>query len=508
MKNFFSFIFVLWLCAACTSTVVPMQKKTMKQSSQILKEASNSIEVNAPVQALPSEVMSDLISSTLPENTSSASDLPTFDVAVNNLPAEQFYLNLMQDSGENMIISPGVSGNISLNLKHVTVPEVLKIVKNMYGFSYKKTEFGYQIAPRSIETKIFYLSYLNFKQSSESSMSVQSVGMSSGTDSNSGSSSQTSGGAQLKTKFDNNAFWSDLQKTISNIIKEDPGSYSNVNTNTGVVLVAAYPDTLEKVANYIEAIQNVNSQQVIIDAKIIEVSLGKGFKTGIDWSQTGMTMSSTKGNFDISAPLSLTDIDAVVSLLSKQGGVTVLSNPRISVTNNQPALIKVGNDSFYVTSVNSGTTPVGTTATMSSNVGLTPFFSGVALDVIPNIMPNGVIKLHIHPTISIVKSNTIDVTLSSTQQLTLPSATTDIREADSNVRMKSGEIVVLGGLMQHIDQTSATSFSGIPFSASHPSSDDQGAVTELVILIKATLTDKKVWKNEIDSSSERYNELY
>ena len=504
-RTIISGVIAMLCCVACTSTVAPMETQTTHTSQKVLQQAQQNAQnrIKPAPKILPAQVMSDL--TPMPKNKASSLQAHTFDIVVKAIPADQFFLNLMQNSGENILVAPGVTGEISLNLHHVTVQEVLQAIKVLYGFNYHTTHFGYQIDPRRIDTRIFYLSHPNVIQTSNSNVSVAGIDLSaaSGATGAQGNGSNTS----LATNFSAETFWPEILATLTNMVKNDVGSYVNTNANTGVVVVAAYPDTLEKVAGYLQAVQEINNRQVIIDAKIIELTLSKQFKTGIDWAQAGLSVSSSTGVFHVTNPLSLSDIDSVVTLLSQQGIVNVLSNPRISVTNNRPALIKVGNDSYYVTAVNSGTTPVGTTATLSSNLNLTPFFSGVSLDVIPTIMPNGTIKLHIHPMVSKVTEQDQSIQLSSTQQLNLPLASSDIREVDSNVEMESGQIIVLGGLMQHADQLSATSFAGSKFSAAHPFHNDEGAVTELVILLKATLTNKDAWLQEIKATSERYDSL-
>lgn len=500
------FFVLTFFVVSCSSPVEKMNHQSLSNSKQALQQAEvqNAQKNQAALSpSLPPEVLSNLSPNF--ERQVNQSQEKRFDVVVKDLSADQFFLNLVADSGENIIVSPGIADKITLHLKKVTLLDVLRAVKLQYGIEYQRTSFGYQVGPRKIETRVFYLSHPNVIQASESRISVSEADLE--TTSKNGAQNNQASGASLTTKFGKETFWDEVSNTINSIVKNDSGSYAQTNPNTGAIVVAAYSDTLEKVAAYLQAIQEINDQQVIIDAKIIELTLAEKYQTGINWSQVGLNVSSTTGIFNVTNPISATNIDSVVTLLSQQGSLTVLSNPRLSVTNNRPALIKVGNDNYYVTSVNSGTTPVGTTATVSSNVTLSPFFSGIALDVIPTIMPNGFIKLQVHPLVSLVKQVNQNITLSDTQQMTLPLASTDIREANSSIEMQSGQVVVLGGLMQHVDQLSANSFAGSAWSQKHPLRNDQGAVTELVILLKASITKPDVWINEIKATSKRYDQL-
>ena len=114
--------------------------------------------------------------------------------------------------------------------------------------------------------------------------------------------------------------------------------------------------------------------------------------------------------------------------------------------NNQKAIIKVGTDEFFVTDVS--TTTITSTATQSTpNIELTPFFSGIALDVTPQISEGGTIMLHIHPTVSQVRDQQKNISIGGAVQ-TLPLARSTVRETDFIVRAKNGQLVVIGGLMQ------------------------------------------------------------
>jgi MSHA biogenesis protein MshL len=134
-----------------------------------------------------------------------------------------------------------------------------------------------------------------------------------------------------------------------------------------------------------------------------------------------------------------------VNLLQVQGNTRVLSSPRVSTLNNQKAVIKSGSDQFFVTNVTSNTVS-STAASTSNSIELTSFFSGVALDVTPQIDDDGGVILHIHPTVSAVTSQNLTVTFAG-QTDTLPLALSQIRESDSVVKARSGQIIVIGGLM-------------------------------------------------------------
>lgn len=189
-----------------------------------------------------------------------------------------------------------------------------------------------------------------------------------------------------------------------------------------------------------------------------------------------------------------------IELLKTQGDVQVLSSPQISTVNNQKAVIKVGQDEFFITDVDSNTSTTTATATTQSNVELTPFFSGVALDVIPQISAEGEIVLHIHPTVSTVTEKTKNINVSSGTALSVPLAVSSIRESDSIIRAKSGQVVIIGGLMQNTveDRVSKVPLLGdIPvLGALFRHTQEINKKSELVILLKPIVIDSEKQMDE------------
>jgi MSHA biogenesis protein MshL len=267
----------------------------------------------------------------------------------------------------------------------------------------------------------------------------------------------------------------------------------------------------------------------VLEAKIIEVTLNDGFQAGVNWAAVqerangdvfaggnlsggrqidrGLPLGGTPltvgpGNPVSSFPsetigaafamaLDIGDFNAFVELLETQGETRVLSSPRVATLNNQKAVIKAGTDEFFVTDVSSNTV-TGTAATTSRDVTLTPFFSGIALDVTPQISASGEVILHIHPTVSEVTDQTKELTVSGETDA-LPLAFSEVRESDSVVKAQSGQIIAIGGLMRN---SSRRLDYGTPWLGRIPglkrlfgSSRDVETKTELVILLRPIVVD-------------------
>src|SRR5690554_2671302 len=258
---------------------------------------------------------------------------------------------------------------------------------------------------------------------------------------------------------------------------DDTGRSVVVQPQVGLVLVTAAPAELDRVTNYINTAQGILSREVTIQVQFLEVVLNKGFQSAIDFDTFGPggaeNPNEIVGQFSsgngaaldaISNPLALTtnftDFNAVFRVLESRGTTQVLSSPSLKVMNNQKAVFQDGDQEFFQTGVGSNIINTGTSVTETSANTLQPFFSGISMDITPQISADGTITLHVRPTITTVSEQSKSV---ADQQVPLPR--TSVRELDSVIRAQDGRIVVLGGLAyeRNIDEAA-----GIPVAADLP----------------------------------------
>jgi len=500
---------------------------------------------------------------TLPEATVPLKpDAPRFDLNCDETPAKAFFMALVDQTQHNIVVHPDVSGSISMMLQDVTVDEVLEVVSDVYGYSYRRTAAGYIVLPATLQSRIFQIDYLNLQRSGVSRTRVSSGqvsearrngqqnssdlvgGMTNVQPGRSSQDTQQISGSGIETSYAAD-FWAELQDTLEQMIGDADGHQVVVNSQTGVIVVRAMPEKLRSIADYLETIQDIAQRQVVLEAKIVEVQLSDGFRSGINWvavSQnssgdtftfgqlapppgfsgdpadlggapvnlepgnpvTGFATSALGGAFTMA--LDIGDFNAFLELLELQGETRVLSSPRVSTLNNQKAVIKAGTDEFFVTDVSSNTV-TGTSSSTSRDVELTPFFSGIALDVTPQISAEGEVTLHIHPTVSEVRDQQKVLTVSGETD-TLPLAFSEIRESDSIVKARSGQIIVIGGLMRNsvTDERYGTpGLSKIPGIGNlFKSRRAIERKTELVILLKPIVIDgDETWTQMAGESLQR-----
>ena len=483
-----------------------------------------------------------------------SSQQPRMNISVNEVDAREFFMGLVVDTDENMLVHPEVTGTISLDLKNVTLAQVLDAVQKVYGYDYKKNDMGYIIYPATLQTKTFKIDRLDLLRMGTSNTSVSSGKQSSqnSTQRNSnqlGSIQQGGGGAQSNSPLGgggnvqssssssssvrtitNTDFWQELKDSLNHILAVDPQATVDINQQSGIVIVRAKPLQLREVESFLSDTQTQISRQVILEAKILEVTLDANHQDGVNWENivregkdkallltgVGGVMNPTTFASIFTLGAHAGDFRAFVELMETQGKTNVLSSPRISTLNNQTAIIKVGQDEYFAYDIQTGNTSggaisggIGSTVVSTPFPRLDVFFSGIALDVTPQIDDNEDITLHIHPSITQVKevSKVFGNNIGS-----LPMALTTVRESDSIVKAKNGQIVVLGGLMQETDneqKNGVTGLARIPYIGNlFRVNTGKTQKSELIILLKASFIGSDAdWKNAINSSKQHFERL-
>ena len=500
---------------------------------------------------------------------------PRFDLSVNNAPAQQVFLSLVNGTRYSMLVHPGVSGTISLTLKDVTLREALESIRDLYGYDFRIEGSRISIQSAGIQTRVFLVNYLTGQRRGTSDVRVQSGSVAdvrpggapapspaSAAQPIPGTIPGTTPGGQLPVagSIDSsristqqvNDFWAELRASLQSIVGSAPGRSVVITPGSGVIVVRAMPDELRSVEQYLRETRLSVERQVMLEAKIVEVTLSSAYQSGINWAvfrdnlsigQLGTGRGSTAlaargralssggetldmaGRALVAAGTSATSANpassvfglafqtanfgALLQFLETQGDVQVLSSPRVATVNNQKAVLKVGTDEFFVTNVSTVTQITGTASVQTPTVTVAPFFSGILLDVTPRIDENGRIMLHIHPSVSQVTESKRVVDLGgTTPSITLPLAKSTVSETDTIVRVTDGNIVAIGGLMSVSVVDNRGGIPGFNIDLLR-NTDRQTVKKELVILLKPTLIgDDRDWAEGVRESQERLRSLY
>ncbi len=529
-----------------------MQAGHQAQQAKAELERAAAKQLPATVEArpqVPASVTQDLFSLGSREPSAPVEVEQRFNVAASQVELAEFFASLVVDTDYSIAVHPDVQGRISLNLRQVTLAETLAVVEDLYGFDIRRHGRVYQVMPAGLRTETIPVNYLMLKRSGFSAISVNSGGVSQ--DMRSGN--QQSGrmaqqrGSQLQDPMlggqfgmqqqfsgsnihseSETDFWKDLQGALQQMLGSGPERMVVVSPQAGLVTVRGMPDEIAAIRTFLGTAEQHLQRQVILEARIIEVTLSDEYQQGINWSNALASVRSTDFNFTTSGvtpgnstsaalggvtaiSFSNADFSGVINLLETQGSAQVLSSPRVTAINNQKAVIKVGQDEYYVTNISSDTTATvgGTISTPS--IELQPFFSGIALDVTPQIDQHGQVILHVHPSVTETAEQIKTIRLSN-EDVVLPLARSNIRESDTIIRARSGEIVVIGGLMQSVstDMVSRTPVLGsIPLLGQlFTSKNTLEQKKELVILLRPVVVEPEQWQPHIRQSSDSLNRWY
>ena len=552
-KHRLCLITVAMMAAGCTT----YQHPEPTQAKDALKQAMNEQQKQAaPLTALPKSVQSELLQLNRPQMPVGMPE-KRLRIAAHDVEAVEFFGSLFKGSRYSVAVHPGVAGLVSVELKDVTLPEVLAVVGDMYGFDVQRKGNVFHIYPAGLRTETIPVNYLMMSRRGLSRTSVSTGGVTandsnnssdssfdSASNNNSGSNSSTSSnssgdnnnGTRIETDT-NSDYWTDLRDSLQTLIGSGDGRAVITSPQAGLVTIRAYPKELKAVREFLSQSESHLKRQVVLEARIIEVALNEGYEQGVDWSGLSASWDGNKGitgggsaansqlpttpNQIFSAlgggagfKISDGNFNVAVNLLKTQGDVNTLSSPRVTATNNQKAVIKVGTDEYFVT--NASTTTVTSTGTaepiVTPNVELTPFFSGIALDVTPQIDEEGRVLLHIHPSVIDTEEQKKIINVGTAKPLELPLAKSSIRESDTVVQANNGDIIVIGGLMKTDKQEIVSKvplLGDIPWvGEAFTNRRESTKKVELVIMLKPTVVEKDTWQNELQRSSELLDKWY
>lgn len=456
-----------------------------------------------------------------------------FNIAsVKGTSVGDFIDQISDECGMSVIVNDTEAENIlkkQMNktyLKNLTINEVLDLIVKENGLQYTLQNNVLRVS--YLNTKTYNIDYIISERKGTGSANI-TLSSQSSTASSLGSASGTTGGAKgagassesgIKiTSSDEVLFWEMLDKEIESILNRPEDSYKAalpmINKNAGMITVTATGNQMKRLDTYLDDLQKKMQAQVLIDVKIYSVVFSDAKTTGVDWSQIYALQ-----NIDLAFDFQNTDkvntytstalntgtqftefalngagnsvasvfrlgakgsINEIIKFLKTQGDVYSISNPKILTLNNQTALITAGTELFYsidssVTTAGAGSAPViGQTRTVSS------VFSGVLLDITPEISNDGTITLRVNPSIS----ETASAINSSNEKRTMPPDLSR-RQMSSVISVKDGNRVILGGLIntKNVNDSNKVPLLGdIPFLGSLFKREGMSKKTEEIIII-------------------------
>lgn len=523
-------------CAGASHVEPPVARTTVRLDTALARPVQ---QASAPASALPQ----------LPASAAIVVDAPArrilrFDAVDQDLRV--VLRGLASELGLGFQIDPGVSGDVTASLHGVTLEEALVQILPK-GYTWALQDGTLRVSPARVETEIFTLDYVSLSRFGSATTVIQrrlggggGGGVGGGLGGAGLGGSAAGGGGDMISATSAADLWEEIRVALEGLIFDAPrpdstgsvaapvaavsgatsggasgaggqrtsGAYSKtigdtkliINPMAGTILVSALPAKLAQVRQFIRLFESSVQRQVLIEAKIVEVSLDRGLQFGIDWN-----ILSTKGNFNLSAKSGIattttgnvaltlnggsTQITAILNALSTQGDVHVLSSPRVSALNNQRATFNVTTDEiFFAVTRQPILGPTGGTIGFNTTINPQQISVGIVLDVLAQVGPDNVITMNIRPEVTSV-SRVESITLEDGSTARAP--VIDRRETDTMARIRAGETLVIGGLVQ---TRTLKTVGGIPVLRDLPligklftTIDEQERRSELVIFLTPTI---------------------
>ncbi len=421
--------------------------------------------------------------------------LETYTVVVSDVPVRELLFALARDASLNVDIHQDIAGTVTLNAVDQTLPQILERLSRQVDLRYEMSGNQLVVMPDSPYLETYKVDYVNLARLSSSdvqlSTEIASVGESgSGGGGGGGRGGGGGGRSGSSTQVDNESnhtFWETLETNIQAMLGTGSGDQEIVisNRESGVLTVRATEVQHRQIGEYIDRVVASVSRQVLIEATIVEVELNDEYQSGVDWSKVaiGEGLTVLSGAAGINAPvggaLSTTAFGAAnnipsflldfqskddrndgitftVSLLKEFGNARVLSSPKLMALNNQTAVLKVvENFVYFEIDRDTSQSEASTVTTEESNILTVPV--GLVMHVTPQISETDNVILNVRPTISRVTQFVADPLNPNNL---VPQVA--VREMDSVLKVPSGRIAVLGGLMQDEDRRTTSGLPGLP----------------------------------------------
>ena len=483
---------LILLLSAC-GTYLPPGEETGRHLGEGSAPADNSSDIPQVVTPLP------LVEPPRPE-----AELELYTASVLDVPVRELLFTLARDASINVDVHPDVTGNISLNAVDQTLPQILERISRQIDMRWSFDEFGNIVVEADTPFwRNYTVDYVNVARTAETAAEVNT------------SIAGGAGSTSTLTQSGGNNFWVTLPANLAALLDStDAGSESEAidrvisNAEAGVVSVYGTARQQEAVASFLESVQTRALYQVLIEATVVEVNLSDAYRGGVDWTM----LDRNSGEIDFTqnvvpadntnpalSPTNILTINrfdspdaigATISLLSQFGELRVLSSPKLMALNNQPAMLRVvNNDVYFTIEVEPQIlTDVGlSTAVYTSTATTIPV--GFFMSVTPQIGADDQVTLNVRPTISRVLRRVVDPNPALQEaDITNEIPVIQLSEMESVLKVYSGQVAILGGLMQ---DAVVNNQDGVPVLSRLPGirnlfsyRDEEATKTELIVFIR------------------------
>jgi MSHA biogenesis protein MshL len=361
-------------------------------------------------------------------------------------PIVDLLLMLVRDTRISVVPDPDVTGTFQGDLKRVTLRQALEMILQPRGYDYSVQGNLIRVFKRRLETRRFDLNYVVTRRSGSRTLAASNSVTGSGVGMTPEASANSQGNSTQVSGVDAGDIFADLALGVQTLLS--PEGKFNVDKKAAMLQATDYPDRLDQVQLYLDAVHNRASRQVQIQTKVIEVVLSEEYSAGINWNlvirSAGNAVSVTQRLAPtpagtVTVGLRINDFTGLLNALATQGKVNVMSSPTVNALNNEPAIMRVGTqDVFFKTTAQ---TDAFSGRIVQTTVEPQAITEGVVLSVTPQISGDGMINMSISPSLT-------ERTGQATSRFGDTVPILSVRETDTLVRVHENETIVIAGLME------------------------------------------------------------
>ncbi len=436
-----------------------------------------------------------------------------------DIPVSEFLFVMGRDANINIDIHPSITGQISINAINQTIPQILERVSHQIDMRWSfDANNNLLVEPDFPYWDNYRLDYVNIDRTSNTQASI-TTGLGNVGDGGGGGNSGNNSSSASLTQSSNNNFWETIAANLTNLLAEDNPEGQQaanatindalvINPESGLISIRATSKKHAEIQSFLNFVQTRSLHQVMIEATVVEVDLNDSYQSGVDWNALRSDSFNINYIQEVTSPdlgnnptsiLTISDSDnndavsTTITMLSQFGDLRVLSSPRLMTLNNQVGMLRVVDNKVYF---NVDVTPgvvaqgVSTPAVFTTEVRTVPV--GFVMTVTPQIGDNDQITLNVRPTISRIVRFVNDpnpVLADAGVVNAIPEI--QVREMESVLKIFSGQVAVLGGLMQDSLQEETQ---GLPGLSRMPGirnlfsyRNDSARKTELIVFIRPTI---------------------
>jgi MSHA biogenesis protein MshL len=349
------------------------------------------------------------------------------------VPITDLLLMLVRNTRLSVAPDPDVQGTFRGELNDVTLRQALEMILQPHGYDYSVQGNLIRVFKRRFETRRFDLNYVITRRSGSRALSASNA-------------IATSGTTAEVTDTDSGDVFEDLAVGVRTLLS--PEGRFNLDKKAALLQATDFPDRLDQIQLYLDAVHNRAMRQVQIEAKVIEVVLNDEFAAGINWQlliqRAGNAVTLTQNvapasSGTMTAGLNIKDFNGLLTAFASQGKVNVMASPTVNALNNEPMIMRVGTqDVFFKTTTQ---TDAVTGRVLQTTVEPQAITEGIVLTVTPQVSSDGMINMSIMPSLTERTGQAV-----SRVGDTVPILS--VREADTLVRVHENETIVIAGLLE------------------------------------------------------------